>query len=101
MKVFLSWSGQTSRMVAEALRDWLPAILQAVEPWMSAEDIEKGARWSSDIGKHLEEAKIGIVCLTKDNQHEPWIQFEAGALSKTLDNAFVIPYLLDLKPADL
>lgn len=88
-------------MVAEALRDWLPAVLQAVEPWMSAEDIDKGARWSSDIGKQLEQARIGIICLTRDNQHEPWIQFEAGALSKTLDTSFVIPYLLNLKPADV
>jgi TIR domain-containing protein len=88
-------------MVAETLRDWLPAVLQAVEPWMSAEDIDKGARWSTDVGKQLEQARIGIICVTRDNQHAPWIQFEAGALSKTLENTFVIPYLLNLKPADL
>jgi hypothetical protein len=68
---------------------------------MSAEDIDKGARWSTDIGKQLEQARVGIICLTKDNQHAPWIQFEAGALSKTLDTSFVTPYLLNVKPADL
>jgi Protein of unknown function (DUF4241) len=31
----------------------------------------------------------------------PWILFEAGALSKTLDKAYVCPYLFDISPADL
>ena len=101
MKVFLSWSGAGSRALAEQLREWLPSVLQAVEPWMSSEDIDKGARWSTDIAKELEQAKVGLICVTRDNQHEPWIHFEAGALSKTLEKTFVIPYLLRMKPADL
>ena len=30
--------------------------------------------------------KLGIVCLTAENLDAPWILFEAGALSKTVDN---------------
>jgi len=41
MKVFISWSGQRSAAVADALRYWLPKVIQALEPWMSADDIEK------------------------------------------------------------
>jgi hypothetical protein len=101
MKVFISWSGSKSRNVAEALRDWLPDVIQIIEPWMSVEDIEKGARWASDIANQLSDAKVGIICLTSDNLESSWILFEAGALSKTLDKTFVCPYLLDIEPIDL
>jgi hypothetical protein len=101
MKVFLSWSGERSQAIAEGLRDWLPKVIQAVQPWMSAVDIERGARWSSDIAVELGQTSFGILCLTPENLDSSWIHFEAGALSKTLENAFVCPYLYDLQPSDL
>ncbi len=101
MKVFISWSGERSRTLAEALRDWLPKVIQAVNPWMSAVDIERGARWMSDISTQLEQTRFGILCLTPENLDAPWIHFEAGALSKTIETTFVCPYLLDLDPTDL
>ena len=101
MNVFISWSGQRSRAIAEKLHDWLPNVLQAVQPWMSAEDIDKGARWSSDIATQLEETRFGVICLTPENLEAPWILFEAGALSKTIDKTFVCPYLLDVDPTDI
>ena len=101
MKVFLSWSGEISRLVAEALREWLPNMLQAIDPWMSAEDIDKGARWSSDIAGELSNTRAGIICVTAENLGAPWLNFEAGALSKTLDKTLVCPYLIGLQPADL
>lgn len=101
MLVFLSWSGEVSRMTAEALREWLPTVIQAVKPWMSTEDIDKGARWSIDIASRLEEAKVGVVCLAPDNIRAPWLLFEAGALSKALGEARVCTYLLGLRPTDI
>lgn len=101
MKVFLSWSGARSRAIAEALREWLPNVIQAVEPWMSAEDVDKGLRWSSEIAVQLEGTRFGIICLTPDNLESPWILFEAGALSKTIDKAFVCPFLFGLDPSDV
>ena len=74
MKVFLSWSGDVSKSVAESLRDWLPTIIQTVEPWMSSEDIDKGAFWSSNVATTLGEAgAAGIVCVTPDNQAAAWL----------------------------
>jgi len=101
MKLFLSWSGHRSKAVAEFLRDWLPTVIQAVQPWMSESDIDKGTRWGPEIAAQLQEAKVGIVCLTADNLNAPWLLFETGALSKTLEKTFVCPYLLDIEPTDL
>ena len=43
-KVFISWSGDRSRKIGEALRDWLPDVLPLVDAFLSTEDIEKGAK---------------------------------------------------------
>ena len=101
MEVFISWSGERSREIAIGLRDWLPNVIQAVKPWMSAADIDKGTRWSSDIAVQLEEAKVGIICLTPENLEAQWILFEAGALSKTLEKTYVCPYLFQVEPTDV
>ena len=89
MKVFLSWSGSRSHKVALVFRDWLPSVIQEIVPYVSSEDIDKGARWSTDIAKELSDSKFGILCVTRDNINAPWLTFEAGALSKTMDKAFV------------
>jgi hypothetical protein len=97
MKIFLSWSGERSRHVATALRDWLPMLLQNTEPWLSDRDIAAGDRWSLEVGKKLEECQFGIICLTRENTEAPWVLFEAGALSKTLVTSAVCPYLYDVE----
>jgi TIR domain len=99
VKVFLSWSGDRSKAVAEALGAWLAQVIQAVEPWLSS-GIEKGARWQSEIADRLDEAKVGIVCLTSGNLNAPWILFEAGALSKT-KGSYVCTFLLDITPSNV
>jgi hypothetical protein len=101
VRVFISWSGDTSLRVAEALRDWLPRVIQAARPWLSFADIEKGARWGTDIARELQETKVSILCLTPDNLSAPWLLFEAGALSKTLERTYVCPYLMGVNVTDL
>lgn len=101
MKVFLSWSGHKSHCVALALRDWLPSVIQSVTPYVSSEDIDKGARWSTDIAKELEDCSFGILCVTKENLEAPWLLFEAGALSKMMQKGAVCPFLFDLKMAEI
>jgi hypothetical protein len=101
MKVFISWSGNKSHKVALVFRDWFPSVIQSIEPYVSSEDIDKGARWSSDIAKELENSTFGILCVTKENLEAPWLSFEAGALSKTMDKSFVSPFLFDIKRSEV
>lgn len=95
--VFLSWSGEESRKVAEALHRWLPHLIQLVEPWMSSTDILAGARWQTEIASRLNECAFGIICVTPGNVESPWMLFEAGALSKTIAASKVCPFLLGVR----
>lgn len=101
MKVFISWSGNRSKQVAELLDDWIQCVIQAVDPWLSSKDIDRGALWFSEINNQLSDTKIGIVCLTKQNREKPWILFESGALAKGLSSSRVCTFLIDLKPQDI
>lgn len=101
MRLFISWSGDLSHQIAECLFDWLPMVLQGVEPYMSSESIEKGARWSTHLGKELEEARFGVVVLTRENLQSPWLHFEAGAVAKSVDEARLAPLLFSLRPGDI
>jgi hypothetical protein len=84
--VFISWSGKRSKWMADALRDWLPMVIQSSRPWMSETDIEKGSRGLNEISGQLAGTKVGISCLTPENLLAPWLHYEAGALSKTIDD---------------
>lgn len=100
-KVFISWSGELSKKLGEALRNWLPSALQFVKPYFSPDDIEKGAKWGSEISKELESSNIGVICLTRENTDKPWILFEAGALSKSIEKSSVCTLLFDIEPSDI
>jgi hypothetical protein len=101
MKVFISWSGETSKNIADIFRQWIPSVIQSVKPYYSPDDITKGTRWSSEIAKELDESKVGIICLTAENLESPWIMFEAGALSKNIDKSKVCPILFGVDPSDI
>jgi hypothetical protein len=100
MRVFVSWSGPTSKKAAQGLCDWLPNVIQTVQPFMSS-DIDKGARWATDLASQLEECDFGIVCLTPENLRSSWVLFEAGALSKAISSARVVPLLLGVEVSDV
>ena len=101
MKIFVSWSGDLSHDVAVALRGWLPVVLPDADPWVSSEDIPKGSRWATELATQLDTTNCGILCITPQNAQEAWINFEAGALSKTVAQAQIHPFLLGLRPEDL
>lgn len=101
MKVFLSWSGQRSKEVANLLSDWLCCVIQAARPWISTRDLDRGSLWFGEINDQLKDTTVGIICLTQENKGRPWILFEAGALAKGLSTSRVCTLLVDLEPKDI
>lgn len=101
MKVFISWSGEQSHGLALALRRWARDLIQALDTWVSSEDIPKGASWAAEIRNALDGADVGIVCVTNDSQDATWLNFEAGAISTGVRKTCVV-YLgmdaTDLRP---
>lgn len=95
MKIFLSWSGDRSRAAANTFADWLPDVLQSVTAFASDKDIESGTSWDARIRKELHESNYGIVFVTRDNMNKPWLNFEAGALSKKVRKSRCVPLIVD------
>ena len=100
LKVFISWSKPSGSAIATALRSWLPSVFPEVD-FVISTDISMGSKWENEIGKALDSCNFGIICVTPENANEPWLLFEAGALSKVQTVATVIPYCLEFSPAEL
>jgi hypothetical protein len=100
MKIFISWSGELSNKVALILAAWLETVIQNLKPYVTS-DMDKGTRWFDEISNELEASDFGIICLTPSNLDAPWLLFESGALAKKVGKAHVIPFLINLTPADV
>src|SRR5690242_4353428 len=100
MKVFLSWSGTPSKEFAAAFHKWLPNVLPSVQPYYSPDDPKKAARWATEISKEMDECKIGMIFLTRDNLNASWLMFETNALAKKLEKSKVCPLLFDMELSD-
>ena len=101
MKVFLSWSGPLSREIATAFHEWFELALPFTKPWMSSNDIGAGKRWAHALNDSLQNTDFGLIFLTKSNMHAPWILFESGAISKSIEHSRVIPILIDCSPSEM
>jgi predicted nucleotide-binding protein len=101
MKVFISFAGETSRRLASVLRDWLPQVLQEIEPWLASEDITAGSRWRTSIDTALAESAVAIICVTPENVRSASLAFEAGAASRAMSPGDVIPIVAGIPLSDL
>jgi hypothetical protein len=100
MKVFLSWSGSLSLAVAKILEDYLPLMINDIEPFLS-KHIESGSRWNLELARGLEESSFGILCLTSENLKSDWLLFEAGALTKHVEGRACGLLIGSLRPSDI
>lgn len=102
MKIFLSWSGPWSQGVAEEFRKWIPYVLQSTDPFMSAEDIGLGSDWNATIKDKLLDSAVGLIFLMPDNIDSPWLNFESGALSISMEKKRkVIPILFEREEKEI
>jgi DNA-binding XRE family transcriptional regulator len=101
MRIFISWSGERSGRVATVLQAWIPRVVQAVRPWLSSASIDPGARWGAEVSEALQDLQFGVLCLTPENITAPWVLFEAGALSKSVSESRLVPYLVGFEAREL
>lgn len=105
MKIFISWSGIKSKEVAQALSNWLPKVIQIVEPFVSSKSISAGTMGIPMIMDELENTEFGIICVSKESVNSNWVMFEAGSLAmitrstkqKNSSKHRVVPFLIDVK----
>jgi len=90
-----------SRASAEALDSFVRHVVPGDYPFVSTQDIEGGERWEARLSSELERNHFAILCLTTDNQTAPWLNFEAGALSKAVTRPRVIPYTIEFLPGEM
>lgn len=105
MVIFISWSGDISKEIAEILKEELSTLFTGVSDlsiFVSSEDIASGTEWFQEISSAINDSICGILCLTKENTTSEnvadWIEFEAGALAYHLKDSpkTVIPFLFDV-----
>ena len=101
MNIFLSWSGEVSKAMALEFNKWIKFIFPEVNTWMSDASIEAGAHWGEELDEQLQKTHFGIVFLTQENRTAPWLLFEAGALSKSIEKGRVVPYCIGFRPAEV
>lgn len=80
MEIFVSWSGETARTIAEALQRFLRNVDSKLNCWVSTE-IRNGSQWRNELNRRLNSVDAGIFCITPDNINSTWMAFEAGAIA--------------------
>lgn len=101
MQIFISWAKERSKQIGQAFSEFLPLLMEQVEPFFSPDDIAKGSRWLPDLSEKLDSISLGILCITPESGDSHWLMFEAGALSKSLTSARVFPVLFGIASSDL
>ncbi len=76
-------------------------MIQSLKPFLSSADIQRGDRWSEALATELQHARFSIICITRYNISKPWMNFEAGALSKFVGSSSVAPFLFYTDPSSV
>jgi len=82
MNGFIGWSGQRGLAIAMAVRAWLARVIPEVQVFVSP-SLPKGEEWFRALARELEEAQIGLMCLSPPIVAGAWQPIEAGAIWTT------------------
>lgn len=82
LRVFISWAGKRAEMIGQGFHDFLPDVVNAIQPFISGSDIDKGTQWREVLTGNLQESMCEIVCLTPESRESVWVAFETGAISR-------------------
>jgi hypothetical protein len=99
MEVFISWSGDAARTLADGLKEWLPFVIQGITPFVSTQQ-DAGERWLDNLNGRLRDSRCGIMCLTPQSARSPFLNFEAGVMAHSLDSR-IIPLCVDVADQDI
>lgn len=100
-KVFVSWGGELSCKIAEAISRWMQMVIQSVDPFYSAKSIRSGSYYPAELIKNLESTSIGVICLTRECLDNNWIHFESGSIFKGIEDARIHTLLFDIESSDV
>lgn len=103
VNIFLSWSEEAGRQIAEALREMLPVILPGSNPFISTTDIETGSQWRESLDKKLRETSYGMFILTPENTTKisEWMAYEAGAITTKDKEIHACTLLFEVQPTSM
>ena len=77
MRAFISWSDRIGREIANIFKREFEMINPHISFYVA--DRDNQTEWK----KALDEARLGILCVTEENQANQWFLYEAGALSRS------------------
>ncbi len=100
-RIFIGWSGSRSNLVAKALKYWLQCLSHDIEPWVSNLDLKPGRGWWEELETELRQSTAGILCISPENRDSPWLNFEAGALARSVERKLIIPYAIDMEASEI
>jgi len=89
MKIFISWSGETSRRLALSIKNNI-LNYPGITTFISSEDINSGTLWFNKVTASLNEMNEALVVLTPSSYARPWLNFEAGYIFGKLNKLSII-----------
>lgn len=101
MKIFMSWSGERSKAIAEEFKSFLSKVLQQTQPFISSQDIELGSLGQNRVMQEVTERRFGLIFITPENKKSEWIHYEAGGLIKDLEKDRVVPILFGIEKKEI
>lgn len=99
--IFISWSGDRAKAIADVLESWIPDVAPGAETWVSTGGIPKGAESDAKIQEMLDLTSTGIVVVNPENQFAPWLNYESGAIGAKAPRKAVWTLLDGMEPRDL